>query len=164
MNERLNNLLGKREQLLKQIKELESDRDNTDVSYAHVDGYISREFDDNDLERNIGLLKKELKAVEEVIKLCQSGIEIPTDTESIQIGSTFNVSLTNGFNDTLTLTSKTAPGELLNKSFVSINSPIGKAVLGKKQGEEFSFIAPSGPMSGVVNEIIKKDLDSAKKR
>jgi transcription elongation factor GreA len=36
---------------------------------------------------------------------------------------------------------------------ISIRSPFGQAVLGKKKGEKFSFIAPSGELSYIVAEV-----------
>jgi transcription elongation factor GreA len=41
----------------------------------------------------------------------------------------------------------------INQGKFSVASPMGKALLGRRQGEEFSFDAPGGPVRMKVLEI-----------
>lgn len=47
----------------------------------------------------------------------------------------------------------------LEKGYISINSPIAKAMLGKDEGDEFSVVLPKGKASYEILSISYKELD-----
>lgn len=91
-------------------------------------------------------------------KLLNCEIIEPNYNDEIGIGSTFEISLF--FEDeedksVFTLVETRLPKDPAN--FISIDSPLGKSVFGKKQGDNFKYVVENAIISGRIDDVIKLD-------
>lgn len=47
----------------------------------------------------------------------------------------------------------------LEKGYISLNSPIAKALIGKEEGDEFNVVLPNGSASYEILEVFYEELD-----
>lgn len=88
----------------------------------------------------------------------------PNNSDEIGIGSTFEVSSEfdgEELKEVFILVETRLAGDPSN--FVSIVSPLGKAVVGKKQGDNFRYVVENSIFTGRINEIIKTQDNKFKK-
>ena len=77
------------------------------------------------------------------------------DEGKIGYGVTFRFSLENGFSKTVTLVDKLVSAD--GSNYITDKSPLGAAVMGKKEGDTFSYLTPVGlELNGIINEVYKK--------
>lgn len=69
----------------------------------------------------------------------------------IEIGSVVTVARTDGITRTYTLVSSLEASPADGK--ISDESPIGKALFGRKRGDKVKVVAPSGPQSYTITEV-----------
>lgn len=89
-------------------------------------------------------------------KLLNCEVIEPNNSDEIGLGSKFEISLffdEEEEREIFTLVETKISGDPSN--FVSVNSPLGKAVLGKKQGDNFRYVVENRIFSGRIDEIIK---------
>lgn len=82
----------------------------------------------------------------------------PNNSDIIGLGTTFEVQMNyDGFEEKeiFTLVEIHTPND--DKSFISVNSPLGKAVVGAKTGEEISYTVEQRRITGTVTDIIKEN-------
>jgi len=89
-------------------------------------------------------------------------IENP-NSDTIDIGSSFYLSLDYGDGDIeemeATLVEKFVSHEASSDHFISMETEMGQAIYGKKEGESFSYLLPTGAtITGEVLEIDKTDM------
>lgn len=89
-------------------------------------------------------------------------IENP-NSDTIDIGSSFYLSLDYGDDDIeemeATLVEKFVSHEASSDHFISMETEMGQAIYGKKEGESFSYLLPTGAtITGEVLEIAKTDM------
>lgn len=93
-------------------------------------------------------------------KLLNCKVIEPNNSDEIGVGSTFEITLNfGGVEDksVFTLIETRIPKDPMH--FISISSPLGKAVIGKKQGDSFKYVVENSVISGKINEIIKTNED-----
>ncbi|MBP0449052.1 GreA/GreB family elongation factor [Kitasatospora sp. RG8] len=80
-------------------------------------------------------------------RLRQATVAGPPDTDAIGVGSTVRVRFADGTETTVQV------GELaeaLDRTLVTTDSPLGRALLGHRVGETVDYEAPTGPATAVV--------------
>lgn len=106
----------------------------------------------------LGILTVTIKNYKEAKeKLENYEIVEPSNSDIIELGSTFEVQMNyDGFeeNEIFTLVETHIPND--DKSFISVDSPLGKAVVGAKAGEEISYTVEQRRITGTVTDIIKE--------
>ncbi len=109
---------------------------------------------DNYLLENFVMNTSELNDIKK--KLLNCVIIEPNNSDEIGIGSTFEISL---FFDgeeeksTFTLVETRLSKDPIN--YISISSPLGNAIIGKKQGDDFKYFVENSIISGRIDEVIK---------
>lgn len=129
-------------------------------------------FDDlpnYELYQNNARLRSEINEIRDTLN---SAVVEEVSTEEIGVGTKFVATL-NDLDGEVTTKKYTLFGGVFlaldqNTEFtlVSVNSPFGKAVMAKKEKDEFSFVTPGKVViSGVVDEIIsEKEVGEAPKQ
>ena len=81
----------------------------------------------------------------------------PNTSDVIGLGSTFEISMTygNGFEEDATLTLVQVRNIGDSEDYVSIDSPLGKAVVGAKAGEEIKYAVNKNLIKGSITKIVK---------
>ena len=92
-------------------------------------------------------------------KLLNCEVVERSNSDEIEVGSTFEISLF--FDDEeeksiFTLVETRIPKDPIN--FISVTSPLGKAILGKKQGDNFKYVVENSIFSGRIDEIVKEKV------
>lgn len=92
-------------------------------------------------------------------KLLNCEVVERSNSDEIEVGSTFEISLF--FDDEeersiFTLVETRLPKDPIN--FISVTSPLGKAILGKKQGDKFKYVVENSIFSGRIDEIVKEKV------
>lgn len=151
LEERIKNLIEKRDLKQKELENLRGQRTHRNP-YSGLDEV--HEVSDVNLDREIKLLEKSIKSYEEAIEATIQLTKL-VDEGKINYGTTFNFSLENGFNKTVTLVDKLTSAD--KGDYITDKSPIGKAVKGKASGDVFSYLTPDGlEMNGIINEVYQK--------
>lgn len=132
---------------------------------THERSYISKQIaearDKGDLSENAeydaakeaqGLLELKISKLEEVVSNARLIDESTLDLSKVLILSRVKIkNLANGAIMTYTLVAQNEADLKANK--ISVDSPIGKGLLGKKAGEIADIVVPSGTMKFEVLEI-----------
>ena len=151
IEERIQTLILKRNLKQKELENLKNQRINKN---AHTGGEDAHESSEALLNKEIKLIEKSIKAYNEAIETSTSLLKFSNE-ERIGYGSTFNFSLDNGFSKTVTLVDKLVSAD--DSSYITDKSPLGAAVMGKKEGDTFSYLTPVGlELNGIINEVYKK--------
>ena len=103
--------------------------------------YASAKEEQNLVEREIAELEDKIKNALVISK---------TDSDSVSIGNTVTLK-SNGNERTYLIVGSDEADPLSGK--ISNESPLGQALLGKRQGEKVSIPTPSGEKEGVVKAI-----------
>lgn len=151
IEERIQMLILKRDLKQKELDNLKSQRTNrnpyTDKNDAHDNG-------DAVVNKEIKLLEKSIRAYDEAIETSTKLLRF-CDEGKIGYGVTFRFSLENGFSKTVTLVDKLVSAD--GSNYITDKSPLGAAVMGKKEGDTFSYLTPVGlELNGIINEVYKK--------
>ena len=161
-------LQKRKETITNKIKELQVELENLRSQRTNIIHYNGgSEFSDTrDME-----LDKQLYFTELTLKELKNVLENMTlevaDNDTIQLGSTFNFTLNGLVTKDVTLVRELSPADSPT-DFITVNSPLGAAVLGKKEGETFTYLVNDSRIknvtefTGVINEIYKKDIGTAK--
>ena len=107
--------------------------------------YDAARHDQMMLERRIGELETFVRNAEVVETDTRSGV--------VSLGSTVIVDY-EGLDETFTVVGAAEAKPALNR--VSIESPIGKALIGKRVGDTATVVTPRGSSKLVVKDVIKK--------
>ena len=98
--------------------------------------------------------KEKAKAYDEAIETSTKLLRF-CDEGKIGYGVTFRFSLENGFSKTVTLVDKLVSAD--GSNYITDKSPLGAAVMGKVEGDTFSYLTPVGlELNGIINEVYKK--------
>lgn len=128
-----------------QFKDSESEiRDKTNASSF-----------DTSLLSSLHITSESLKAAQE--QLNNYEILEPNTSDVIGLGSTFEIAMDydNGFDDTETLTLVQVRNIGDSEDYISIDSPLGKAVVGAKVGEEIKYMVEKRLIKGSITKIVK---------
>lgn len=131
------------EKLKKEIEYLKtSKRDELAdrLQKAIAQGDLSENFDYSDAKEQQAMLEGKIKELEEQVQECQI-IKETTQSDIVQIGSAVEVE-NNG--ETLAFTIVTAQEADPLQGKISVESPIGETLMGKKKGETTTVETPDG--------------------
>jgi len=97
-----------------------------------------------EIDKRIGFLQRRLDSVLVVNQL-------PNDTGMVRFGATIDLESQQGKSMTITLVGKDEIAPMTGR--FSLESPIGKALLGKRQGETALVNTPKGEVSWIIKDI-----------
>jgi transcription elongation GreA/GreB family factor len=156
LTDELKHIEEERKQLIKgkeDIHPIINEGQTTDINYENI--------------IRIGEIVRRKEEIRELLE--DSTIINPSTSKSIKIGSTFTAFISFNEKDseelTYTLIEKRVSREPLN-DYVSLDSPLGKAVLDKKIGEYFTYPIGNNLVSGTIEEVkhsTKNKADSKSK-
>ncbi len=128
---------------------------------THIAGQIAEARDKGDLSENAeydaakdaqGMLEMKISKLEEVVSNARLLDETNIDTSQVSVLSTVKIkNKKNGMIVTYTLVSEEVAD--LKQGKISVSSPIGKGLLGKKVGESVDIKVPAGSIEFEVIEI-----------
>ena len=131
------------------------------VDRPHISKQIAEARDKGDLSENAeyhaakedqGLLEARIAKMEEVLASARVIDPDQVDTDKVYIYCTFKVRQSGGkMERSFTLVAESEAD--LKTGKISVNSPIGKGLLGKKVGEEAEIVTPNGVTKFEVMEI-----------
>lgn len=148
MKKRLEELKAQYAKNLADLNSLLEQRTNRN---SYISANESHEQFDTSLEFLISFLRNNNKSIESSIKDLETLIAENVHSENIQVGSTFDFILDNGYANTATLVNESISAN--GKNLVSIHSELGKSVIGKKANDRFSYNCPAGLFSGTINKV-----------
>lgn len=120
------------------------------LEYAKSLGDLSENAEYHEARDMQGVVEDRIQKIENILK--QATIVSSHSTETVAVGSTIKV-LKEGSREEKVYTIVGAEESDLAAGKISVHSPFGEAVIGKKKSETFSFNAPSGPITYKVIEI-----------
>ena len=137
---------------LKQLKDIERPRASQAIAEARDKGDLSENAEYDAAKEAQGLLEMKISKLEETLAGARLIDESQLDTSKVLVLSTVKIkNQTNGMEMTYTLV---ADGEAdLAAGKISVNSPIGKGLLGKSVGEVAEVQVPKGVMKFDILEI-----------
>ena len=128
---------------------------------THIAGQIAEARDKGDLSENAeydaakdaqGMLEMKISKLEEVVSNARLLDETNIDTSQVSVLSTVKIkNKKNGMIVTYTLVSEEVAD--LKQGKISVSSPIGKGLLGKKVGDSAEIKVPAGSIEFEVIEI-----------
>lgn len=157
----------RRETINKKIKELQEELESLRAQRTNIVHYNGgTEFSDTrdmELDRQLYFTELTLRELQNVLANMVTEV---IDNDTVQIGSTFNFTLNDLMTKDVTLVKELSSVD--RAGFITLNSPMGAAVIGKKEGEAFSYIVNdprtkiTTEYNGVINQIYKKDIGTSK--
>lgn len=109
--------------------------------------------DDLSLQLEHDLAVRELEQLKYVLETAGSIDQIPDDPDVVQIGDWVTIKTEDGETDRHLIV---YPAEaVLDSSRVSVDSPLARAVLGGRVGDEVIIQAPSGPYPARIVEVLR---------
>lgn len=120
------------------------------LEYAKELGDLSENAEFHEARDEQAHVEDRIARLEQILK--NATIVSSHDTDSVTVGSVVTVKKEkDSSNSTYTIVGSEEADMSQNK--ISVKSPFGTAVLGKKKGEAFSFSTPGGMMSYTVVDI-----------
>ncbi|MBO6605615.1 transcription elongation factor GreA [Psychroserpens sp.] len=144
--------LKKLREELRQLKDIERPKASQAIADARDKGDLSENAEYDAAKEAQGLLEMKISKLEETLAGARVIDESQMDTSKVLVLSTVKIkNQTNGMEMTYTLV---ADGEAdLASGKISVNSPIGKGLLGKAVGEVAEVQVPNGVMKFDIIEI-----------
>ena len=144
--------LKKLREELKQLKDIERPRASQAIGEARDKGDLSENAEYDAAKEAQGMLEMKISKLEDTLAGARVIDESQMDTSKALVLSTVKIkNQTNGMEITYTLV---ADGEAdLASGKISVNSPIGKGLLGKSVGEVAEVQVPNGVMKFDILEI-----------
>ena len=118
------------------------------IEEARAHGDLRENAEYHSAKEEQGKMEARIRQLEDMLRNAKVG-EAPTG-ESISAGTVVTVTDDEGDEDTFLLGSR--EDRIPNLSVVSANSPLGKALLGRKPGDTVEYQAPAGRFSVTVVE------------
>ena len=139
---------------LNQLKDIERPKASQAIADARDKGDLSENAEYDAAKESQGLLELRISKLEETLSNARIINESDIDHTKALILSTIDVkNLSNNSIMTYTLVAESEAD--LSKGEISINSPIGKGLLGKKKGEKAIISAPSGKIELQIMKITR---------
>lgn len=120
------------------------------LEYAKSLGDLSENAEYHEARNEQGVVEDRINKLEEILK--NATIISNHTTDIVAIGSTVVVEKS-GSKEEKVYTVVGGEESDLSHGKISIHSPFGKAVIGKKKGESFTYDAPSGPITYKIIKI-----------
>lgn len=139
IEEKIENQIEKiKDEIVEITNNIESFRNDGDVDNVGVGQELLDKLDI--LNEKLGALKKNLL-------LYQNARE----SKNINVGHTIELKRDNGQNHTITIVLPEDANSL--EGYISAESPLGKALLGKREGEQIVFETPAGAQTIIINQL-----------
>ncbi len=139
---------------LNQLKDIERPKASQAIADARDKGDLSENAEYDAAKESQGLLELRISKLEEVLSNARIVNESDIDHSKVLILSTVDVkNLSSNSNMTYTLVAESEAD--LTKGKISVNSPIGKGLLGKKKGEKAIISVPSGKIELQIMKITR---------
>lgn len=108
--------------------------------------------DDLSLQLEYDMANNEIERLEYVLETARSTDEIPADPDVVQIGDWVEISTGEGTSRHLIV----HPAEAgVDEGRISSDSPLAKAILGRRVGEEVAVEAPAGVYTARIIEVLR---------
>lgn len=131
---------------LEQLKNIERPSISRQIAEARDKGDLSENAEYDAAKEAQGLLELKISKLEDVVSNARVLDKSQMDSSKVMVLSTVTLKNTaNGAKMAYTLVSESEADIKAGK--ISVNSPIGKGLLGKKVGEQASIQVPSGTMT-----------------
>ena len=139
---------------LNQLKDIERPKASQAIADARDKGDLSENAEYDAAKESQGLLELRISKLEEVLSNARIVNESDIDHSKVLILSTVDVKNLSS-NSTMTYTLVAESEADLTKGKISVNSPIGKGLLGKKKGEKVIISVPSGKIELQIMKITR---------
>lgn len=137
---------------LHQLKSIERPRVSQQIAEARDNGDLSENAEYDAAKEAQGLLEAKIAKLEDIVANARIVDESQMDTSKVLILSRVKIkNTTNGTQVTYTLVAENEAN--LKEGKISIDSPIGKGLLGKKVGDLADVKVPNGTMKFEIIEI-----------
>ncbi|MDG2396983.1 MAG: transcription elongation factor GreA [Flavobacteriaceae bacterium] len=137
---------------LNQLKDIERPKASFEIAEARDKGDLSENAEYDAAKEAQGLLEMRISKLEDILSNARLIDETKLDDTKVLVLSTAKViNKNNGMEMTYTLVAQREAD--LNKGKISVESPIGKGLLGKKVGEVVEIKVPSGNIQLEIIEI-----------
>ena len=137
---------------LNQLKDVERPKASQAIGEARDKGDLSENAEYDAAKEAQGMLEMQISKLEEVVSNARIIDESQLDTSKALIHSTVKIKNTgNGMEMTYKLVAQSESD--LSKGLISVDSPIGKGLLGKEAGEIAEVQVPNGIMKFEIIEI-----------
>ena len=144
--------LNKLKEQLEQLEHVERPRVSNAIAEARDKGDLSENAEYHAAKEEQSLLELKIAKLKEVVSSARIIDESKLDTSKILIHSTVKIRNTeNNMEFTYTLVADSETN--IKEGKLAVNSPIGKGLLGKKQGEIAEIQVPNGIMKFEILEI-----------
>ena len=118
------------------------------LEYAKSLGDLSENAEYHEARDAQGVIEDRIAKLEELLK--SATIVHSSNTGTVGVGSAVTVEK-DGKKYEYTIVGSEESDVIANK--ISMRSPFGQAILGKKKGDEFTFQAPSGELTYTVKDV-----------
>lgn len=151
--ENLNNQIAMNNKKLLNLTSIKNQQSD-DMGNEMFDSTNARSLDTS-LLGSLHIAKKSMLAANE--QLSNYEILEPNTSDIIGLGSTFEINMVydDGFEDTETLTLVQIRNIGDSADYISIDSPLGKAVVGAEVGQEIEYMVEKRLFRGSITKIIK---------
>ena len=139
---------------LNQLKDIERPKASQAIADARDKGDLSENAEYDAAKESQGLLELRISKLEEVLSNARIVNESDIDHSKVLILSTEDLKNLSS-NSTMTYTLVAESEADLAKGKISVNSPIGKGLLGKKKGEKAIISVPSGKIELQIMKITR---------
>jgi transcription elongation factor GreA len=137
---------------LEQLKNVERPNISRQIAEARDKGDLSENAEYDAAKEAQGLLELKISKLEDIVANARVLDKSQLDTSKVMVLSTVTLKNTaNGAAMTYTLVSESEADIKAGK--ISVNSPIGKGLLGKKVGESAEIQVPNGTITFEIVEI-----------
>lgn len=120
------------------------------VARARDYGDLSENSEYSNAREELNLIDQRIEELEEALRSAQVVKKHKDDDNQVGVGEVITVK-TNGTTKTYTLVGEMEADPTENK--ISVSSPIGKALLGKKEGEDVNIETPGGKVTYKVVKV-----------
>ena len=141
--------LEKVTQECEQLLEYVSNDKNND-SFSHHFEELNAVIDTMGTLQELEKARNKMKAIESLLK--NAVVVETTSSDRIEVGSRFEADFGDGELEQYTLLENLSGMSSL-EGYISVSSPFGNSVLGKKAGETFSYIINHAEISGMVVSV-----------
>lgn len=126
------------------------------ISSAKLENYVlsemSRTFNsDTENTYNLLLNDRRIKEINNLLSECEYLIN--RNLESIEVGTKFELYFDDTASKETFIMIEKSIGNMAHSSYISKASPIGQAIIGKKEGETFSYQVNGTIISGIITKI-----------
>ena len=146
--------LQKLEDELHRLKHTERPRISEEIAEARAKGDLSENAEYDAAKEEQGKLEARIAKLEDTLARARIVNENEVDTSKAYILSNVRVkNLSNDAEQTYTLVSEQEAD--ISEGKISVNSPVGKGLLGKEEGDEVEIDVPAGTVTFKILEITR---------